>query len=386
MKENERKKSSTGLDRKWFGIIGVGALAVIVLVVWVIAFYRDDIVSPGGEEDIAMEQPTFGIEDFDIATQPQFAPPPFSDVDYVVARINGSDILESDVRYSMSMIFPMLEWEYFNLFPDGWEIDPTSEFRDGMTFEQVMREEAVRLAGTVVLYEEFATARGISLSNETLQTIENDIEEIFQEFGPAEFYQILLEEGIRDREHLVRIFASHELIDEVVHFLMNSPGDFAMFEQYMPENEQLIANERAEEILIRANAGEDFSMLIETYGEDPGMISNPDGYTFTRGDMVPEFEEATLALEIGGISELVQTSFGYHIIKRVEPIPENIMPGATFDSEDDLLGAKHILIPFTARSHESRMIEAIHLGFESMIDNADLTLLPELEQIPARVQ
>ena len=51
------------------------------------------------------------------------------------------------------------------------------------------------------------------------------------------------------------------------------------------------------------------------------METNPNGYVFTYGEMVEEFEEAAFALEVGEISEPVKTSHGYHIIKKL-PLDE----------------------------------------------------------------
>lgn len=77
---------------------------------------------------------------------------------------------------------------------------------------------------------------------------------------------------------------------------------------------QLQACETAEELNTL------FDELMNEYSEDgrkeDGSLYSPDGYTAVPGDMVPEFEEASLALEIGGLSGLVKTSYGYHIILR----------------------------------------------------------------------
>ena len=53
--------------------------------------------------------------------------------------------------------------------------------------------------------------------------------------------------------------------------------------------------------------------------QDSGLSTNPDGYLFTAGDMVSEFEEGTRALEFGGISPVIQSTYGYHIILRLDP-------------------------------------------------------------------
>lgn len=73
----------------------------------------------------------------------------------------------------------------------------------------------------------------------------------------------------------------------------------------------------AEEVLKKAKAGENFDNLVKEYGEDPGMEQSPDGYTFTKGTMVAPFETASYALAVGEISDLVETDFGWHIIKKL---------------------------------------------------------------------
>lgn len=74
----------------------------------------------------------------------------------------------------------------------------------------------------------------------------------------------------------------------------------------------------ANEVYQKAVAGEDFESLIEEYNEDPGQANDMHGYMFTADDSyVQEFKDASFALEEGGISEPVETSYGYHIIKRL---------------------------------------------------------------------
>ena len=78
------------------------------------------------------------------------------------------------------------------------------------------------------------------------------------------------------------------------------------------------AKAEAQKILDRINAGEDYDTLMNEYSEDTGLESNPDGYTTTVGQMVPAFEETALSLEFGEISDVVESSYGYHIILRGE--------------------------------------------------------------------
>ena len=62
---------------------------------------------------------------------------------------------------------------------------------------------------------------------------------------------------------------------------------------------------------------------MEEFCEDPGIKSNPDGYIFGEGEMVKEFEDSVKSLEFGAVSGLVETSYGYHIIKRLPLSYEN---------------------------------------------------------------
>jgi peptidyl-prolyl cis-trans isomerase D len=69
-------------------------------------------------------------------------------------------------------------------------------------------------------------------------------------------------------------------------------------------------------LLARAKAGEDFATLARQFSEDPGSgVKGGDlGYN-ARGRMVPEFDAAMFALQPGQTSEVVQTQYGFHVIK-----------------------------------------------------------------------
>ena len=77
----------------------------------------------------------------------------------------------------------------------------------------------------------------------------------------------------------------------------------------------------AREIRARAEKGEDFAKLAKEYSQDPGSKDKGGEYTFPRGQMVPEFEAAAFSLKVNQISDLVETRFGYHIIKLLEKLP-----------------------------------------------------------------
>lgn len=88
-------------------------------------------------------------------------------------------------------------------------------------------------------------------------------------------------------------------------------------QNYTEQKDFDAAKAKAEEILARAKAGEDFVALANEFNEDPGQ-DNAIGYIFPEGQMIAAFEDAAFALEPGQISDLVQTKYGYHIIRRNE--------------------------------------------------------------------
>lgn len=82
-----------------------------------------------------------------------------------------------------------------------------------------------------------------------------------------------------------------------------------------------------------------FDRLVVKYGQDPGMEAQPQGYTFGPGEMVQPFEDGTKALKVGQISDPVESSYGYHIILRVEPDWELVAELYTSETMDATLEA-----------------------------------------------
>jgi peptidyl-prolyl cis-trans isomerase D len=73
--------------------------------------------------------------------------------------------------------------------------------------------------------------------------------------------------------------------------------------------------QKAREVLERAKKGEDFGSLAKQFSEDTSAANGGELGSFTRGQMVPEFEQVAFSLAPGAVSDLVQTQFGIHIIK-----------------------------------------------------------------------
>ncbi|MCB1184174.1 peptidyl-prolyl cis-trans isomerase [bacterium] len=79
---------------------------------------------------------------------------------------------------------------------------------------------------------------------------------------------------------------------------------------------------RAQEVAKLARDGGDFAALAREYSDGPSGPTGGDLGVWTQGRMVPEFDQAILAMDIGDVSDPVETGFGYHIImrKKVEKV------------------------------------------------------------------
>jgi NIMA-interacting peptidyl-prolyl cis-trans isomerase 1 len=76
---------------------------------------------------------------------------------------------------------------------------------------------------------------------------------------------------------------------------------------------------RAKEALAKLKAGADFSEIVDNYSDEPGASERGgDLGIFPRNAMVKPFSDAAFALEVGALSDVVETQFGYHIIKRTK--------------------------------------------------------------------
>jgi parvulin-like peptidyl-prolyl isomerase len=88
------------------------------------------------------------------------------------------------------------------------------------------------------------------------------------------------------------------------------------------------ARQRIGEILAEARKGADFAALAKKYSEDVTAASGGDLGHFSRGRMVKAFEDAAFALKLGEISDVVETPFGYHIIKLETRTSAGLVPEA----------------------------------------------------------
>jgi peptidyl-prolyl cis-trans isomerase C len=85
------------------------------------------------------------------------------------------------------------------------------------------------------------------------------------------------------------------------------------------------ARKKIAEVQQKIKSGGDFAELAKEYSEGPSNVRGGDLGYFSRGQMVKPFEDAAFALQIDEVSDVVETRFGYHLIKVYDKKPEQIV-------------------------------------------------------------
>ncbi len=124
-------------------------------------------------------------------------------------------------------------------------------------------------------------------------------------------------------------------------------------EQYKtnPDADPETVKKKAEDVLKRVKAGEDFAALAAQFSSDGSAAKGGLLSWFGKGRMVPEFEAAAFSMQKGQISDLVKSKFGYHIIKvddKATRKPNKDTDDTSDDKEQELVLARHILLSTNA--------------------------------------
>jgi peptidyl-prolyl cis-trans isomerase C len=158
-------------------------------------------------------------------------------------------------------------------------------------------------------------------------------------FTPAQFDAQVLEravcEEVVDRELKSKVSVTDEQIKKyyeengqqferpetvrAAHILLSTRDPIT--NQELSEEKKKEKKQQMEKILERVRKGEDFAALAKEFSDDPGSKNKGGEYTFGRGQMMPEFESTAFSLKTNQVSDVVTTSFGFHIIKLHERIP-----------------------------------------------------------------
>lgn len=194
-------------------------------------------------------------------------------------------------------------------------------------YEEMLRssgEETLQLLITDEIIRQEAEKEQIGVSTEE---IEAEKAEYAEQYGSEEALEEALTSSgmtIEDMEIEIEKFlqlekligAEIDITEEAMRTYFEENEDtFAQEEEVEASHILLSDEEAAEEVIEKLEEGEDFAALAEEYSTDTSNASNGGELgSFASGAMVPEFEEAAFAMEIGETSDPVETEFGYHVI------------------------------------------------------------------------
>jgi peptidyl-prolyl cis-trans isomerase C len=218
--------------------------------------------------------------------------------------------------------------------------------------EQLRRDILERLIEEELLYQE-ALKQGIEVSDEE---VESQLQRTRRNFASEEeFNNALAQAGLTQEdleEQVRRSLTINRLIaqevgqnfqateEEAQTFYDDNPQFFQQGEQIEArhilvstegiEGEEAMqeARERAEDIKQELEEGADFAELAQERSDGPSASRGGSLGTFGRGQMVPPFEEEAFSLEVGEISEVVKTQFGFHVIQVTDKTESGKMPFA----------------------------------------------------------
>ncbi len=185
------------------------------------------------------------------------------------------------------------------------------------------------------------------------------------------------EEDIKDyyKTNLGKYRVEEQFKASHILFRIPASNDSSSEEDDKEDENKIKAKEKANDILLKIQAGEDFSELAKVHSDDSGTKNRGgDLGTFPKGTMVKEFEKALMKLKPGEVSQPVLSPFGYHLIKLAEKIESRVK---TLDEvkesiEKDLKARK-------ARQRARRILKHVHKEAESDQDLARAAKANEVE-------
>lgn len=199
------------------------------------------------------------------------------DKDKVLAEVNGKKITGVDYNLFIDSLNPQLK-QYFG-------------------GEELNKDVVNELVYQALLYED-AMEKGMDKEDEFIQVVEKTKESMLKTYA------------------LGKLLATAEVKDEdIKKFYEENKDAFKQAESADASHILVEEEDKAREIYEKIKNGGDFEELAKEYSTCPSKENGGNLGTFTKGQMVKEFEDAVFENEVGTITEPVKTQFGYHIIK-----------------------------------------------------------------------
>jgi len=271
--------------------------------------------------------------------------------DAIVASLNGNgasaDLVAYWIGYDVSYLNSYMQ--YYTGSSINWD----DTLSDGMSVADYVKASVLSSVKQHLVLENLANKYGVTLTEGQESAMADSDQTYIDQYGSEEaFEEEIAKLGMR-RETYDRVARSNYLYQDLYE-LYNTEGsalyasdeDLAVYaadQNYITADHILLSTKDlttgealtdeqkaekkalAEEIKQKLDACEGdideltalFQELADQYSEDPGRETYPTGYTFTTGSMVQEFEDAAYALSEGEVSEVVESSLGYHILLRL---------------------------------------------------------------------
>ncbi|MBQ8264168.1 MAG: peptidylprolyl isomerase [Oscillospiraceae bacterium] len=273
------------------------------------------------------------------------------DPEAVVMTVNGSDVTWSEyyswlfTQVSQYEMYIGAEFNWDDLYSDEYTLgENVKAYAEGMSSRYiVIRELADALELT--LNEEDKELLDTQLTNDAANYAGGDVDAFFEflasTYVTEDYYRFINESVILAEKHYIELYGENgekmsedeinKFIDEngflsAKHILFlttdesGQPVDDAAKAEKLAQAEDTLAQ-------LKALSGDalmaKFDELMNALSEDTGLAYYPDGYVFMPGEMVPEFENGTKELENYAVSDIIETSCGYHIIMRLPITPDS---------------------------------------------------------------
>jgi foldase protein PrsA len=242
---------------------------------------------------------------------------PEVDNNTIVAKVAGEEVKKEEFK----KVFEIFKNQYEQQF--GTEV--WDQEIEGRKFGEVAKEKLLDMLIDEKLQMKKAADIGISATDDEVNSeVEKakkyfDTEEKFNEYLKGqnmdlEYFKQSVKKELIINKLTDKLTANVAVTDEEVKVYYDTHQ--SEFMSVKASHVLLDTKEEAEKILARAKAGENFAELAKQNSKDPSAKENSGDLDYFRhGDMVQPFETAAFALKPGEISEVVQTDFGFHVIK-----------------------------------------------------------------------